>query len=310
MKGSFDLSGHLVAYATMAASCLGDMFEAWKAGLASATSDQAFRDIVKDISLGRPEGFADAPSVVVAALSTPPRTIPLKWRGAEYEWQQPPQYYRMKVRRNDVRDALSTRLKPGTALRMEEADALPLKFLAAWTSLGSYGRNNIIQVPGMGSAITLIAWWCDLPEADAGIARGPAKFMDRCASCDLCPSLCPTGAIPREFGVIDASRCVSLYNEGDGEVPDWVPKACFHATNGCSICQRSCPENAQYRSWMVRMPSFEEDEVASMLSGGKDEESLKVIAKVISADEPELLQAYAPIIAINLKRFFDAQGAA
>lgn len=153
------------------------------------------------------------------------------------------------------------------------AETLPLKRLAARSGLATYGRNNICYVPGMGSFMNLYAFYSDLP-ADAQVTGdvlaggwhdiGP---MAACDGCDACLDACPTGAIRPQRFLIDNERCLSCYNEGPGEFPDWLPRSVHHCLYDCLRCQLACPENAAYAGRVIGPIDFDSDETALLLAG-------------------------------------------
>ncbi len=307
MTGTIRVKDRKVSYVTMGVPGIKAMFDSWKLHLEKASKNELFRNDIAEMSITPPEGFECATSIIVAALETPPRLVPISYEGKKMEIVQPPQYYRMKVRQGDVKAELAKILAPGCETRLEEGYLLPAKYLAAWTGLGRYGRNNIIYVPGMGTGITLLVFWSDLVEKDAEAAIGAPRFLDTCQSCRLCAGSCPSGAIPHELGVIDVGRCVTLFNEVEGEIPEWIPPACFNASVGCIACQRNCPENAPFRNNMETHGSFDEKEVSLMLAGEKTDESYAALSRFLSLDDREVLDSYIPVIARNLEKFIHAQ---
>lgn len=56
---------------------------------------------------------------------------------------------------------------------------LPLKLLAARSGLGSYGKNNICYVPGMGSYHRLMAFYSDDPASEDSWQEAGLKLQPR-----------------------------------------------------------------------------------------------------------------------------------
>jgi epoxyqueuosine reductase len=120
-------------------------------------------------------------------------------------------------------------------------DSGPLmeKVWAARAGIGYVGRNGCLISTEFGSYVVLAALILDR-EVDE-YAAGPE--MDRCGSCNLCVSSCPTGAIDSD-GRVDARACLSYQTiENRGEVPEPLRPAFGNLVFGCDICQEVCPLN-------------------------------------------------------------------
>jgi epoxyqueuosine reductase len=123
---------------------------------------------------------------------------------------------------------------------------LPLKTFAGLSGLGRYGRDNVIRVEGMGSYVRLDAYWI---RAALGEGRwGEPELLERCASCRACARACPYGCIRDEDFAVDASRCLTFWNECPDPFPAWLRPEAHNATVGCMRCQEACPENAPFRT--------------------------------------------------------------
>jgi len=146
------------------------------------------------------------------------------------------------------------------------------KLLAVLSGLGRFGRNNICYVGSWGSYVNLKAFYSDIPCADVSY---PIRFMDACQACDLCRQNCPTGAIGAKTA-IDAGRCLTLYNENDQPLPDWLPPAVHHALIGCLRCQACCPQN----------PPLPEKDIKTLECDAA--ESRDLLAATTTAPGPEL----------------------
>jgi len=136
------------------------------------------------------------------------------------------------------------------------------KLLTVLSGLGRYGRNNICYIEGLGSYFNLRAFYTDIPCEDHS---QPLLFMDECKTCTLCGDNCPTGAIG-ENSVIDATRCLSMYNEVDGAIPDWIPQSAHHTMISCLRCQEICPVNKALPQKKIHTIELSETETQSLLS--------------------------------------------
>ncbi|HAA85103.1 MAG TPA: hypothetical protein DCE14_01985 [Kosmotogaceae bacterium] len=121
--------------------------------------------------------------------------------------------------------------------------ALPEKLLAARTGLAGYGRNNITYVPKAGSYHRLVALYTDMPCEDYEW-QSPSR-LDECKNCSACIRSCPTGCIVEERFLINASRCLTYFNESRRPFPSWVNSKWHNAIIGCLKCQMICPANPE-----------------------------------------------------------------
>src|SRR5260370_7080945 len=110
---------------------------------------------------------------------------------------------------------------------------------AGGAGVGCVGRNGCFISEEFGSYVLLATLILDA-EVD-GLAKGAA--IDRCGSCNLCVSSCPTSAIVAD-ATIDARRCLSYQTiENRGEAPEDLRSATAGMAFGCDICQDVCPPN-------------------------------------------------------------------
>jgi epoxyqueuosine reductase len=115
------------------------------------------------------------------------------------------------------------------------------KVWAARAGLGYVGRNGCLITSGLGSYVVLACLILDA-EVDA-YAEGPE--LDRCGSCTLCVSACPTDALDGE-GRVDAGRCLSYQTiENHGSVPEPLRPSMEGLAFGCDVCQDVCPLNGE-----------------------------------------------------------------
>ena len=142
---------------------------------------------------------------------------------------------------------------------------LPLKMLAASTGLGMYGRNNICYVQGMGSFFGLCAFYADIPcTSDSWTDKA---MMPECAGCSECIEACPTGSISAARSVIDASKCLTYFNEREDSFPVWVKPHWHNAIIGCMRCQLACPQNEGFLDKVEHEVTFDAAETSILLEG-------------------------------------------
>ena len=136
------------------------------------------------------------------------------------------------------------------------------KLLAVLSGLGRYGRNNICYIEKLGSFFNLRAFYTDIPCEDNS---QPLRFLDDCEACGLCRDNCPTGAIGQNI-VINATRCLSMYNEVDGAIPEWIPQSAHHTMISCLRCQEICPVNKSLPKKKIHTLEFNEIETQALIS--------------------------------------------
>ncbi|MCL2707983.1 MAG: 4Fe-4S binding protein [Defluviitaleaceae bacterium] len=176
------------------------------------------------------------------------------------------------------------------------------KLIAVVSGLGRYGRNNICYIDGIGSYFQLKAYYTDAP--CGGAPDYPVRFLDSCEGCGLCRSNCPTGAIG-ENRAIDATRCLTMYNERANPLPDWLPGEIHHALTGCLRCQEVCPANAPLSKMPTRSIALDEAETRAFIgseTGGLPEE-LNAKLKSFGFEERDM-QAFARNAGLALKNIY------
>ena len=184
---------------------------------------------------------------------------------------------------------------------IKSAPNLPLKRLAAQSGLAVYGRNNICYVDGMGSIFSFVAYFSDIP-CDDNDDWTEMRQADICTNCRICFNNCPTGAIREDRFLIDNERCLSYFNESEGEFPEWIPLSVHHCLYDCLKCQINCPMNKEYVNNVVESIKFSEDETGMLLSGSSFEAfspALKQKSEVLGLDK------WLDAIPRNLKILFE-----
>ncbi|MDR1691785.1 MAG: hypothetical protein LBR72_00350 [Oscillospiraceae bacterium] len=124
-------------------------------------------------------------------------------------------------------------LYPSNFYPSGNAYPLPAVQAARLAGLGWIGLNGLLNVPGVGSSVTIGAVLTDLELPDAGEGG-------YCNRCGLCAASCPAGAIT----VGESSRrftrelCLSHRRQKEG-----FPLS-RDGYYGCDICQDICPHAA------------------------------------------------------------------
>ena len=228
-----------------------------------------------------PETLPDAKSLIVLATSTRMMNANFHLNGKVYDIMVPPPYFEDGLIFEDLDDLILNEIikKPGYEI-LKVRNQLHLKLLAVRSGLGTYGRNNICYIEGMGSFCTLHAYYTNYKmESDSW---HELKMMDHCENCTYCINNCPTNAIRGDPFVIDAGKCLPLYNEIDGEIPKWMDKNIHHSLMGCMICQYNCPGNKEEIKNAGRFEDVSEEETKMLLNGDFSEELASILSSKIN----------------------------
>jgi len=262
------LEGHRIVfnYATLAAGRLAEL-QAFMDELIEQeriSQQETFQEYVRDAHFALPPEFPDAKSVVVFALYTPLVRAIFHFNGRSADLLIPPQYYGLGLPKDAASRIVLNEILSSGSSRLERLPHAHLKLLAVRSGLAQYGRNNIAYVEGMGSFITLAAFVTNETLADEWT---DLEMMPLCETCTICLDGCPTGAIRADEYVIDAGKCLTLYNEMSGDFPDWIPADIHNAFIGCMRCQLPCPANHAVVKDAGRLPDVSESETRAILSG-------------------------------------------
>jgi epoxyqueuosine reductase len=201
----------------------------------------------------------DARSIVIIAV--PQKIQPLVFQRKETQYQTilPPTYVYTPVR-NACKEIL-TRVLTHVNHSVTRA-ILPMKLLAVRSGLGTYGKNNLCYVTGMGSFVRLEAFYTNYKFPDDWQEK---KMMKRCANCSLCRQNCATHCIPADRFLIHADSCLTYFNENEGSFPSWIDPRVHHAWVGCMRCQLVCPENKDVANSKETPILFSDEETTQLL---------------------------------------------
>ena len=180
-------------------------------------SDALFEEYRESLTFSCPPEVSEPRTVIVVAWPSPAVKIRFHLESGPLEATVPPTYISSEGRERCL-EILRSVLEPaGHAVARATA---PVKLLAAHTGLAQYGRNNLAYVRGMGTFARLDTFCTD---ADLGAEEYESKGSLRlscCPPCRNCHHVCPTGCIPYDGTVIDASRCLTYFNEHEGDWPE------------------------------------------------------------------------------------------
>jgi epoxyqueuosine reductase len=258
-----------------------------------------YRQYLEHVKYRLPEGFPDAQSVIVLAVFTKPMLVDFCYRGKKHEIMVPPQYYDDGIAEESMRSTVLNEIIRTPGCKIERAKHVSLKLLAVRSGLGRYGRNNICYVDGMGSLLALYAYFTDFQfEIDNW---HKIKMMDICADCEICISQCPTNSLSEKGFVIDAGKCLTLYNEIRGEFPDWIDPQAHNALMGCMRCQLCCPANQEVMRHSGRFEDITEEETDKIVEGREDEEVVYSLSRKLRMFSPKNAHDFVPILRRNLR---------
>ncbi|MFW9907011.1 MAG: 4Fe-4S double cluster binding domain-containing protein [Candidatus Thorarchaeota archaeon] len=263
------------------------------------SENETFRSYIANRSYSVPESMSEAKSIIVVAVFTPMALVNFDYNGHQHELVVPPQYYSSDLEEEQLRATIQKKIIRKEGYNLEKANpSVLLKRLAVRSGLARYGRNNITYVNEMGSFITLFAYFTNYQfEKDDW---SEVKMLDECDNCRKCKNRCITGAIRGEPFVIDAGKCVTLYNEIDGEFPDWIPAEAHNSLMGCMRCQADCPGNKYAIQRPIRLEDVSHDETMAILQGTIDEDGLKELNRKMRGYSPTISMDYFPIFTRNL----------
>lgn len=212
-------------------------------------------------SFAPPAHLPTAKTVIITAIPQPKISVTFRSSGEAYSVIIPPTYLHDTDER--VSKIISVHLGE---CGYHACDAvLPAKLLAVRSGLASYGRNNIAYIDDWGSYFRLRAFFTDMPPTVDNWRE--FRMMDLCDKCEACVKKCPTGAIRRDRFLISAERCLTFFNEGTNDFPEWIDPAWHNCLIGCMMCQDVCPANKTHRKWSVSREDFSPEETRMILKG-------------------------------------------
>ena len=211
-------------------------------------------------------------SFLIIAYPSDPGQIILHVNGKSAAIPIPPTYLDNPADHRRIDEILESAAK---GCQTAHSKGISQKMLAVLSGLGRYGRNNVFYVNGLGSFFNLKAFYTDIRCDDVSY---PLRFLDECENCGLCRKNCPTGAIGG-FPVIDASKCLTLYNENKDPIPDWILPDAHHALIGCLRCQEICPQNKKQKR-TIHTLELDEAESKALLSADSSAASAALPAEL------------------------------
>jgi epoxyqueuosine reductase len=264
------------------------------------SDNELYRGYLKELSFRLPETMLDAKSVIIMAIYTPLGLVNFHHKGERYEIAIPPQYYRLGITQDQLKELIQDTMIKTEGYKLEYANSyLFLKYLAATTGLAKYGRNNICYVDEMGSMISLHAFLTNFEFTEDNY--GEVQLMEKCTSCGICLKYCPTGAIREDRFVVDIGKCITLYNETDEEFPEWLNSDVHNSLMGCMKCQFKCPANSNALKNTLRLDDITEEETMLILQGVPTPELIESLTIKLRGFYPATSESYFQMFTRNLR---------
>ncbi len=262
---------------------------------------ETYRSYINELNFTIPENLPDAKSVIVIAIFTKLMKVNFHLNGKKHETMLPPGYYLVDgFAEEDLRDVILKKIIKKPGYEIERSTKVHLKLLAVRSGLGRYGRNNICYVNGMGSFLRFYAYFTDFQFEEDN--WNEIRMMKKCEHCKICMNNCPNNCIRDENFVIDVGKCVTLYNEIEGDFPEWISHDAHNALVGCMKCQLPCPANHEVIKMTGRLEGVTEEETEKILEGISDEKTLDSLCKKLKmAKTPAGLKEIFPVLRRNLK---------
>lgn len=251
-----------------------------------------------------PKRLPDAKSLIIMAIPNKPMQVKFHLNGKTHEVTLPPQYYNDGITDETLQKTIQQHITRKPNIKLEKTTEIHLKLLAVRTGLGKYGRNNLCYVEGMGSLLKLVAYFtnCKLPDNWNKIT-----MMNTCKNCKACITNLPNHCITQENFVINAGKCLSLYNEIEGKFPPWINPTSHNALIGCMKCQSICPANHEVITQTGRLEDITEQETKKILNGTPDQKLLETLSKKLKNFYPTRSTESFTIFTRNLKALLNTQ---
>ena len=258
------------------------------------SDNETYRKYLSTKKFEIPETLPNAKYIIILAIFTNLVEVRFQLDGKSHELMIPPQYYDDGLTLEDLEKVVLEEIIQESGYKIELANHTHLKLLAVRSGLGKYGRNNICYVDEMGSMISLYAYFTDYDFKEDNWDE--IGMMNFCQNCSICLNNCPTKSINENNFVIDAGKCITLYNEIEGEFPKWISPNAHNALMGCIKCQYQCPGNQKAIKLTKRFEDITEDETKMILEGKTDETLLNSICNKLKMFSPSDSKVMMPIL--------------
>ena len=263
------------------------------------SNHKVYRHYIDRLYYKKPEDFPDAKYIVILAIEHNLAKVNFHISDTVQEILLPAAYHKIDATIDEMIDFIQKEIIGSDKHRVEHNRSMHLKLLAVRSGLGRYGKNNICYVDGLGSFLSIYTFFTDFDFKKDNWSD--IKALDQCENCSICTNKCPTGAISKENFLIDIEKCLPLYNEIQGEFPDWIDPEAHNAIMGCLKCQMYCPANKEAMKKILQFEDITEEESKMILDGRFEEELVKSIGKKIKMYDDRTAEYYLPVIKRNLE---------
>jgi len=266
------------------------------------SDNKVYRSYIDTKKFEIPDNIPNAKSIIIIAVFGKLGLVNFNLDGKKHEAMVPPNYYDDGLEIEDLENVILKKIIIEPGYKIEYTRKLHLKLLAVRSGLGKYGRNNICYVDEWGSSISLYAYYTDFDFKEDNWSE--LSMMDMCKKCEICFKNCPTGAIPSSTKgdfVIDVEKCIPLYNEIPGEIPEWIDPKAHNALIGCMKCQSQCPVNQKAFKNSKRLEDISGEETKLILEGRPEENLLDSLCKKLKMFYPSNAKDFFPVIKRNLE---------
>ncbi len=258
------------------------------------SENATYRSYIDDMKFALPGDFPDARSIVVVAVYNKPLFMNLHLNSIKHEIVIPPQYYITGLKEEHLTKLIAEEIIKEPGHRIEKTHSVHLKLLAVMSGLGKYGRNNLCYVEGMGTMLALHAFYTGFEFEEYHWTE--KQMMNRCINCNICINKCPTNAITKDNFVVDVGKCVTLYNEIEGEFPKWIESDVHNALYGCMKCQENCPANLEVINIVDQLEDMPDEIAQRLINANLEQNSHSIYDTLLLSDESRM-----KITARNLK---------
>ena len=257
-----------------------------------------FQSYMESRTFNLPTALPGAKNVIVIAYFKPHAEVQINHEGKKINARIPSPYF------DDFDESLIISLVRDEILNDKTKNVLfthsiPSKTLAVSSGLACYGRNNISYVPGFGSFLSLRTILTD--DEFQEVHWGEMEMLETCETCEICQKTCPNQAIQTDEFVLDVNKCLSLYNEINGVIPDWVPVNAHNALIGCLKCQYPCPANKEVIKFYKALEEITEEETEAILTGNPNEYAKQAIVDKLKMGSIEEFPYHLKTLQRNLK---------
>jgi epoxyqueuosine reductase len=263
-----------------------------------------YQSYLQELRFKIPEKLPDAKSLIILAIPTRLLQVRFHLDGKVHEVTFPSNYCSDSLIAEEIEKTVFHQILKKSNSKLERTHEVHLKLLAVRSGLGEYGRNNLCHVEGMGSLHRLWGFFTDCELEDNW---NEIRMMQTCKNCRACMNSCPNHCISEESFVIDAGRCLSLFNEVVGDFPEWINRQAHNTLIGCMQCQLVCPANRNALATTRRLEDITERETRKILKGEPDQELLSSLSRKLGSIYPTRSAASFPILKRNLQALLNAK---